>query len=127
MNREPYGKRDPAGISFTSKLTEDIQWIQAAGKLTYGNSEAAKEMLSRLVEARPGYVLDLSKLTLIDSTGFGVLIHFNKRYCVNGSRMAIVVNDELLRELFLIAKLDLLFTLCESPEEAQAVLRGRIQ
>ncbi|MCS7460714.1 STAS domain-containing protein [Paenibacillus doosanensis] len=111
-------------IHFDSKRIGAYQHIAAAGKLTFGLEARAKEQLSQIVEPCEGYVFDLSRLTLIDSMGMGILIHFMKTYCKGNRRMTIVVQDELMRELLLIARLDALIPLCSTLDEAVRLLKG---
>ncbi|MGD8188919.1 STAS domain-containing protein [Brevibacillus ginsengisoli] len=95
-----------------SKLLIDMK-----GKLIYGNTNAVKTRLKELVGQAEGYIIDLSHLQFIDSTGFGVLINFAK--LVGIKKMAIVVKDEMIHELFTISKLNQLFPITSTVEEAE--------
>lgn len=115
---DPNGNGEGSFIHFSSRRVGSYLYILAKGKLTYGYEGKAKEWLTRVVKPAKGYIVDLSGLTLIDSTGLGVLIHFMKIYCIGSRHMAIIVKDELMKELITIAKLHMLMPICDSMQEA---------
>lgn len=95
------------------------------GKLVYGNTNTVKNRLKELVGQATGYVIDLSHLQFIDSTGFGVLINFAK--LVGIEKIAIVVQDDMIQELFTISKLNQLFPITPTVEEAERLLNQGFQ
>ncbi|WP_028552203.1 STAS domain-containing protein [Paenibacillus sp. UNC451MF] len=115
---DPHGSGEGLFIHFSSSLAGAYLHIIATGKLTYGHDSKAKEWLNRVLKPAEGYIIDLTGLTLIDSTGLGVLLHFKKTYCTEGRRMAVIVQDELMKELITIAKLHMLMPICGSLQEA---------
>lgn len=96
--------------------------ISIKGKLLFGHTNTVKNRLKELVDQSEGFIIDLAELQFIDSTGFGVLINFAK--LVGIQKIAIVIQDEMIRELFLISKLNLLFPLTTSVDEAIAILKN---
>ncbi|MFE5321423.1 STAS domain-containing protein [Paenibacillus sp. NPDC056579] len=122
----PKGKdREQLHISETSLGA--YQHFMLSGKLTYGNDGKAKEWLGRLVKPCEGYILDLTELTLIDSTGLGVLIYFKKSFDKGEGRLVVILRDELMKELAAIAKLHLVVSLCSDLEEAVRLLDSKRQ
>lgn len=114
--------------SFNSTASAEIQVqkmngfikISMKGKLLYGNTNTVKNRMKEFVGQADGFIIDLTELDFIDSTGFGVLINFAKM--VGITKIAIVIQNELIRELFLISKLNLLFPITESVDEAVETL-----
>jgi len=115
---DPQGSGKGVPIHYHSRPVGAYLYILLTGKLTYGYESRAKEGLRRAVKPAKGYMIDLSGLTLIDSTGLGVLVHFVKTYCKDCRGVVVIVQDELMRELLAIAKLELLMPICENVQEA---------
>ncbi|MFC4778217.1 STAS domain-containing protein [Paenibacillus sp. GCM10023252] len=111
-------------IQFDEMVCDSVQHITASGKLTYNNYEEAKMKLAALNKTSKGCIMDIRKLTLIDSTGFGVLIYYKNKIASSACPMVIILDDSIIRELFYIAKLDLVFTLCGSLEEARKIMEA---
>lgn len=75
---------------------------------------------------KDGYIIDTVNVDDIDSTGFGVLVNTAKKAYSN--KIAIIVNDEMIKELFEIAKFTMLFPIVASLEEAKKVLeKGELE
>jgi len=68
-------------------------------------------------------VLDLSQVEFIDSTGLGVLVSILKQMAPKG-RIAVVGAGPAPTRLFQVTRLDTLFILCATAEEAEAALVG---
>lgn len=66
-------------------------------------------------------MLDLSQVQFIDSTGLGVLVSLLKRMGADG-RIAIIGAGPSVVKLFQLTRLDTLFRICKSQNEAQDVL-----
>lgn len=98
-------------------LKLDIQ-----GSLVYQSVNDVKQEIAEVLDDAEGYLLDLTALQQIDSTGFGVIINTAKRLKA-GRVMIIIINDEYIRDLFSITKLDRLFSIVESVEEALKLLK----
>jgi anti-sigma B factor antagonist len=84
----------------------------------------APELRDRLTIAIDGgadyVVLDLSRVTFIDSMALGVLLAALKRLRPTGGELRLVVPDNDLRRIFEITLLDQAFTLNTTRQEALA-------
>lgn len=98
--------------------------ISFKGNLVYGQTEELKRTLIEKLEKKDGYIIDTTNVNDIDSTGFGVFVNTAKK--VNSKKIAIIVNDEFIRELFEIAKFSMLFPIVQNLEEAKATLSGDV-
>ncbi len=68
--------------------------ISLTGSLEYGIIETAKAKLQSLsLQTGQGYVIDLQKVTNIDSTGFGMIVNFAKKVAVQGKKIVIIVGE----------------------------------
>ena len=65
-------------------------------------------------------VVDLSRVTFLDSTGLGVLVTAMKRIDAHGGRMQLVVNGDRVMKVFRITALTRLFTIHPTLETALA-------
>lgn len=118
-------ERNTATVDIHTQTVQGHLIISFIGKLVYGSTTLAKNRLKELVGQADYYILDLENLQLIDSTGFGVIITFAK--VVGIEKMAIAVSDEIIRELFSISKLNLLFPIASTVEEAINQLQNGFQ
>ncbi|WP_026672189.1 STAS domain-containing protein [Alkalihalobacterium bogoriense] len=101
------------------KVVEHVQIYSLQGKIQYANSDEIKhKMLENVNEKVMEYIIDLRSVTVIDSTGMGILLTFLK--AVEGKKMSIVIEDPFLLELLLIAKLNQVFPIYNTVEEAMA-------
>ncbi len=112
----------PPGIQHTKE--GDIQIIDISGKLTYGTTNYAKEAIKKNLDiTADGYIIDMSGLEYIDSTGFGVLINIAKTIAEIDRKMAIIVTDSFVYDLFKISKFHLVFPIVKTKAEGLQVLR----
>lgn len=112
-----------ADLNITVELINGYQCFSFAGKLIYHNTQGSKKRLQEQLEKAEGYIFDMSQLTRIDSTGFGVLINIAKQIGVDQNLIAIVISNSFIDDLFKIAKFNQLFPIVKNREEAIAVLK----
>jgi anti-sigma B factor antagonist len=102
--------------------SEDIAMLVAGGDIDYEASPQLRECLADQIHAGARrLVLDLSKVTFIDSTAIGVLVGAVMRlHEESGGSLAVVCSEENRRVLriFEIAGVDSLIALHRSREEA---------
>lgn len=109
-----------------SDMVKGIQRITISGSLIYGQTDRVKEKVLALLGDSNGCLIDLRKLHLIDSTGFGVLVSIAKKLKENQHRVVIILTDKSLYHLFTITKMQLIFTIVETEDEALQVLQEEI-
>jgi anti-sigma B factor antagonist len=81
-----------------------------------------KQEVEAFASAQPKRVLlDLSAVEFVDSTGLGVLVSLLKKMGSDG-RIAVFGAGPSVQRLFQITRLDSLFRLCASREEAESAL-----
>ena len=109
-------------VSFENK--EKVQIISFEGELNYLNVANAKmETLANLKE-KDGYILNLDALEMIDSTGFGLIVFIGKTVMQYDGKVVLVVNDELIKELITISKIDQIFDVVNSNENAMSIIEN---
>ncbi|MCW2279270.1 STAS domain-containing protein [Heliophilum fasciatum] len=103
----------------------EYQCLILQGRFVYGNTEQVVALLESKLENAKGYVVDAKGLERVDSTGLGVMVFLAREVHRRGASMAVYIPNGAVRDLFLIAKLDLIFPLTGSVEEAAEVLRSQ--
>lgn len=105
-------------------IKEDgILRIALYGRMTYDTVQQFKTDIEEAIVDAEGYIIDLSKVEQIDSTGLGLLVNVAKHFIQNKNRMVIVNMDDLIQELFEISKLDSVFQICSTVSEAIRVVK----
>jgi anti-sigma B factor antagonist len=112
-------------VSFaeTDDLTDGAYVISLAGDADLYTAPELKEHLLRAI-ARNGkkIVVDLSRVTFIDSTSLSVLVQGERRLRPAGGRLGLVCSDPSILKIFTITALDRIFPIYGSREEAVAAL-----
>lgn len=89
------------------------------GQLIVGNRhELKKEVTDKLDAGEKKFVIDFSDTGYIDSSGLGALVTIAKKVREAGGDLKLAGLNDDLRTLFELTKLDTLFTIVESAEEA---------
>ncbi|MGE7093049.1 STAS domain-containing protein [Lysinibacillus sp. NPDC048646] len=112
------------------KVTMDIKTkanyivISFTGDLEYGVIEDIKKDLQALkLETKHGYIIDMQKVMNIDSTGFGMIVNFAKMVSVKEKRIAIIVVDDFIRNLFAISQCDKIFPISKNEDDAKQIIQ----
>ena len=101
--------------------------LALAGKMVYENAELfAKELESKIKE-KGCYIIDVDNLERLDSTGFGVLITLAKKVAGLEGQVGFKVSKAFLKELFDIAKFDLVFPIAATQEEVWLMIKEGFQ
>jgi len=98
-----------------------INIIEVAGRVVYeSENEFRKSIMDLIAQDRVKLVLDLSKLSYINSSGLGILINLLKTVQAKGGDIKLAGLQGELRELFSITSLDQIFSVFSTPDEAVA-------
>lgn len=103
-------------------MEETYELIRLNGRVTYDFISEYKEEIQKNIADAPGYIMDLSGVEQIDSTGMGLIINTAKLFINNKNKMVLVNNDPFIKELFEISNLHKVFNICPSVTEAIKVL-----
>ncbi len=106
------------GFSET-KGTNGVVVVQAEGQLIVGNRHELKDLVqSALERGERRLLVDFSRTGYIDSSGLGALVSISKRIREMGGELRLSGLNDDLRSLFELTKLDTLFAITETPEQA---------
>ncbi len=106
-------------MAFRVSMSGDVTVIDVEGQLIVGNRQELKQkVLDELEKGERKFVVDFSNTGYIDSSGLGVLVSLSKKIRERGGEMRLARLNEDLRTLFELTKLDTLFKIADSREEA---------
>lgn len=108
-------------MSFTVRKDEakGVTIIGVDGQLIVGNRHDLKtKVLEAMERGESKFVIDFSETGYIDSSGLGVLVSLSKKIREASGDLRLAGLNEDLRTLFELTKLDTLFTILDSAEEA---------
>jgi anti-sigma B factor antagonist len=110
-------------MSFSVRKDEarGVVIVGVDGQLIVGNRHELKKKVLDAVEAGDlKFVIDFAATGYIDSSGLGVLVSLAKKVREAGGELKLAALNDDLRTLFELTKLDTLFTIMDSTEEAVA-------
>jgi anti-sigma B factor antagonist len=95
--------------------------VEVDGQLIVGNRHELKDMIQAALDRGERKLLvDFSRTGYIDSSGLGALVSVSKRIREASGELRLAGHNDDLRSLFELTKLDTLFTITETPEQALA-------
>jgi len=108
-------------MSFLLARTDDRLLVEVDGQLVVGNRQEFKQaILDEVEHGARLVVVDFSRAAYIDSSGLGALVSLGKRLRELGGDLRLAALTDDLRTLFELTRLDALFPLYASREDAIA-------
>ena len=109
-------------MSFSqTKDASGVAVLQVDGQLIVGNRQELKELVqAALDQGERRLLIDFSRTGYIDSSGLGALVSISKKIREAGGELRLSGLNEDLRSLFELTKLDTLFAIAETPQQALA-------
>ena len=93
--------------------------VKVDGQLIVGNRQELKDLVFAALDKGDRRILiDFSQTGYIDSSGLGALVSISKRVREAGGELRLSGLNEDLRSLFELTKLDTLFAIAETPQQA---------
>jgi anti-sigma B factor antagonist len=106
-------------MSFDVKKEGEVTVIDVEGQLIVGNRQELKQkVLQELENGERRFLIDFEKTGYIDSSGLGVLVSLSKKIREQSGELRLANLNEDLRTLFELTKLDTLFQIADSRQEA---------
>lgn len=106
-------------MAFAVSEQGDVTVIDVEGQLIVGNRQELKQkVLDQLESGARKFLIDFSGTGYIDSSGLGVLVSLSKKIREQGGELRLANLNEDLRTLFELTKLDTLFHIANSRDEA---------
>jgi anti-anti-sigma factor len=92
---------------FSVSLMEDGE-VVLAGRFDASQVEAASAVFDRLATTTR---VNFGQLDYISSAGLGILLKTQKRLQMNGHNLVLIGMNKLVRDVFRVARFDLVFTI----------------
>lgn len=106
-------------MNFSVSQQKDVTVVSVTGQLIVGNRQELKDDAIKLLESGSRkFLLDFEDTGYIDSSGLGVLVSLSKKIREKGGEMRLAGLNEDLRTLFELTKLDTLFYIADTRDEA---------
>jgi anti-sigma B factor antagonist len=106
-------------MAFQVTKSGDVLVVDVEGQLIVGNRQELKQkVLEELEGGERKFVVDFTNTGYIDSSGLGVLVSLSKKIREQGGELRLSSLNEDLRTLFELTKLDTLFKIADSRDEA---------
>jgi anti-sigma B factor antagonist len=117
--RLPTSARSIQFMGFEVSQNGAVTLVEVEGQLIVGNRQELKQqVLEQLEGGDRKFVIDFAKTGYIDSSGLGVLVSLSKKIREQGGELRLSSLNEDLRTLFELTKLDTLFRIADSKEQA---------
>ena len=95
--------------------------IVVSGEVDMRNSAGVRDELLMAVEQKaPLVIVDLSEVKYIDSSGLATLVECLQNMADYGGKLVLIGASKSAKDVFSIARLDKVFSFCDSEEEALA-------
>ena len=108
-------------MNFLLTRTDDRLLVNVDGQLVVGNRQAFKQaVLDEVEQGVRLVIIDFSRAAYIDSSGLGALVSLGKRLRELGGDLRLAALNDDLRTLFELTRLDALFPLYSSRDDAIA-------
>jgi len=93
--------------------------VQVEGQLIVGNRQELKNTVQEALEhGERKFLVDFTRTGYIDSSGLGALVSISKKVREQGGELRLAGLNEDLRSLFELTKLDTLFAITDTPDQA---------
>ena len=112
-------KGTPAGLDVSTRQEPGGTVVSARGEITVFTSPTLRETLKKIADTKPArVVLDLAETRYIDSSGVATLVEAFQALQRKQSRLLLAGMNPRVRGVFEIARLDSLFTIFPTVQEA---------
>lgn len=106
-------------MEIKQRTTKDAVIVGLSGEVDMSTSPAARRVFLDLVEKKPNkIVVDLSQVTYIDSSGLATLVECFQNTRKYGGKLRLFGLNDNIKDVFSLARLDTIFDICKSEEEA---------
>jgi anti-sigma B factor antagonist len=106
-------------MGFDVSQQGEVTLVEVEGQLIVGNRQELKQqVLEQLENGDRKFVIDFAKTGYIDSSGLGVLVSLSKKIREQGGELRLSSLNDDLRTLFELTKLDTLFRIADTKEQA---------
>jgi anti-sigma B factor antagonist len=104
------------------KIGDNVVLAVQEPRLVADKAQAFKENVGRYFSGGPvSLILDMTKVEFIDSTGLGAILSV-VRVMPQGSELLVCRLNEAVQSMFMLTRMDRVFTICKTVDEAMTTL-----
>jgi anti-sigma B factor antagonist len=113
-------------LGFNLEHTPSFSLLSLKGKILSENElDKVKEQVFPMDTPNKNWIVDLSELTHTNSSGISFLVKMMTRARVNDGELVISGVSGSVETLFKLAKIDLIFTIFNTPSEAKDFFKAK--
>jgi anti-sigma B factor antagonist len=113
-------------LQFQTRVVEDVTVLECLGRITYRLEAAAlEEKMADLAHDNRQFVLDLSRVEMIDSAGLGELVHSLVSVRSRQGSIKLASPSPRIRSLFSLTNLSAVLEIYPSLEDALLAYRAQ--
>ncbi len=114
-----------ATVHIGESIVDGVTVLSVAGELDVSAAPTLSDKLNELIRTAGGdVVVDLERVSFIDSTGLAVLLNALRRLTRARRRMAVVIGNGAVQRAFEVTRLHWTFDVFDSVESALERSRG---
>jgi anti-sigma B factor antagonist len=124
INHRPLKEFSMSAVKTSTLESGDIAVIEVKGSLVGGEeTDELRSAIDDFVEqGNKKLIVDLAKVTYLNSTAIGVLVKAHTTYAKNKGKVILTGLNKSINNIFVITKLTLVFEVSESLDEAKGKL-----
>jgi stage II sporulation protein AA (anti-sigma F factor antagonist) len=111
----------PAGLSVVSTAADGIRVLTLAGEIDRDTGQTLRQALDASATPHPRIVVDLSRVTFMDSTGINILISAHRSLTEAGGWIRLAAPTEAVLRLLQIVGVDTVIDCRETLRQALSV------
>lgn len=116
------GYGDPVALDVRTQTRDDLTVVALAGELDIYTVAGFRQEIEAVDAAEARLVIDLSEVTLLDSSGLGALVSLLNQTRSGSGQLGLVCPQRRLRRVFEITGLRRAFLFGEDVDEVRAAL-----
>ncbi len=102
---------------------ENVRFLRLAGRFIGGDETDA--LRSKLIQLSDNdLIIDLSKVTYMNSTALGILISAQSNFITKGNQIVLVNASDSVRDVLNLTQLNLVFKVLSTYEEAKNIINN---
>jgi anti-sigma B factor antagonist len=106
----------PPELNFETQTTSTETTFHFTGRIVSSTASILRDTVRKAISDKKPIVLDLSKVSYVDSAGLGALVGIWVSAKKEGCDLELVNLSDRIKELLRLTNLDKLFTTSESPD-----------
>ncbi|MCH7849077.1 MAG: STAS domain-containing protein [Planctomycetes bacterium] len=109
-------------LEIFTETIDDAVIVRPVGEIDLSGAPALRQQLKQAQETRPGRVIvDLGEVPYMDSSGLATLVEAMQIARKNQGKLIICALQQKVRSIFEIARLDMVFKIVNTRDEALAL------